>query len=146
MEIEIESLAGREYWLSGWDRLGDKARDPEVQWLRLRLSEAKDGARQVYVFTEDPADGYRSSLDSVVALDTDDIATPFEPVRVTTRWVDSEKTSYGTAEAAELLEFRSAQTGEVIAEVGTANTHDYYPYFVAEVYPEALTRATLLTR
>jgi hypothetical protein len=41
-------------------------------------------------------------------------------------------------DASEVLELVDVVTGETVVEVGTENTDDYYPYFVANFSPEAM--------
>lgn len=95
--------------------------------LRFRL----DG--KVYAAIENPDDGYRSNLDKLVHFPDAKMSNVFPPVRVLGRLRTD--TSYGSAEVLQLLHVTN---GEVILEVGTDNTDDYYPSFVASWCPEKI--------
>jgi hypothetical protein len=129
-EITLESLCG-EHLLSGVDfseRTVERYGSTEtVNVCRFRL----DGT--TYVAMEDPADGYRSSMGS---LTTEEGPTTNEwsPVRV----VGSMSAGGDYGQTNETLELRDVVTGETVLRVGTDNTEDYYPWWVAEFDPTAL--------
>jgi hypothetical protein len=103
---------------------GDQFEDCSV--LRFRL----DG--KVYVATEDPDDGYRSSMRDLVVLPDDTIMhNTFAPQRVVGRYRN--KSDYNEADVLELVD---AVTGLIVLEVGTDNTDDYYPWFVGNFHPQ----------
>lgn len=84
-----------------------------------------------YVATEDPEDGYRSCMrDLNVCLPPTTLTNTFPPCQVLCRMQGS---SYG--EKNEILECIDIVTGQVVLEVGTSNTDDYYPSFVANFMP-----------
>lgn len=82
--------------------------------------------------SEDPQDGYRSSMD---ALEVSDyvVANTFPACHVTGRW---RKEEYGRK--SESIEFVDVYTKQVVLAVGTENSDDWYPSFVACFTPEAM--------
>ncbi|MBK7357536.1 hypothetical protein [Propionivibrio sp.] len=99
------------------------------QVMRFRL----DG--NVYVAVEDPSDGYRSCMNELTVCEDATMKNVFEPVKVIGRHRD--KGTYNSID--DVLELIDAGTGKVVLEVGTENTDDYYPCFVAAFHPEAMT-------
>lgn len=88
----------------------------------------------IYVATEDPDDGYRSSLDSLIRADGPPVSNTFSPVPVIGRL--REHGEYGGP--CDILEFVHAVHGGVVLAVGTDNADDYYPWAVLNFYPTAL--------
>lgn len=86
-----------------------------------------------YTAQEDPSDGYRSYLGALYI--GGECANTFPPVRVLAREVGRRENDYGSREV-ELLELVDAVTGEIVLEVGTDNSDDYYPSFVASFRPQ----------
>lgn len=80
-----------------------------------------------YRAEEDEQDGYRSSLKDI-AMVSDPPKNTFLPVKVVGRMTDD----------GEILELVDAATGKTVLEVGTSNADDYYPSFVANFTPEAM--------
>lgn len=107
----------KESWGGGYE---------DCQTMRFRL----DGI--VYVALEDPSDGYRSCMESL-QIATDEPANRFPPVRVVARYRD--RSGYN---AADVLEIIVASNGKTVIEVGTENSDDYYPSFVAHFNPTAI--------
>ena len=130
--VDFEELLG-EHELSGCDfdstNLSEKHgyRMSDSQVMRFRL----DG--KVYVAVEDPEDGYRSCMDSLLRTE-DEIKNTFPPCAVIGR--RRKNTEYEIMDAVELV---NALTLKVVLVVGTGNSEDYYPYFLAEFNPEELT-------
>jgi hypothetical protein len=91
---------------------------------------------KTWLAVEDPSDGYRSSMREI-RESAERPANRWRPVRVVGSM--SERGSYGQRD--DVLEFRLVKTGEIVLRVGTENTDDYYPSFVADFRPEALDRA-----
>jgi len=86
----------------------------------------------VYVVIEDPSDGYRSSMrDIKVAPPRTRMKNVFPKVRVLCRQKD--RSDYSSSD---LLELIDVVTAKVVLEVGTDNSDDYYPSFVAHFAPE----------
>lgn len=111
---------------------GDEFEDCQV--IRFRL----DG--KVYAATEDPDDGYRSSMSDIALLGDVQMRNVFTPTPVIARYV-SEREAYegaGYNYQADILELVDATTNRVVLEVGTDNTDDYYPSFVSAFHPEAM--------
>ena len=87
---------------------------------------------QTYRVAEDPEDGYRSSAREIQAI-PDVLVNQFQPCAVLVRYVDGLRGYYA---ANDLLEMVDTVTGKVVLEVGTENTDDYYPCYVANFTPE----------
>jgi hypothetical protein len=85
----------------------------------------------VYSAIEDPGDGYRSSMRHLTIGAAD--VTRFAPHRVVGSMRPRDE--YGEND---VLEFRDIITGGVVLAIGTSNSDDYYPSFVAEWNPENL--------
>lgn len=129
-DVQLESLVG----LHTLDAL-DFDSEPINTWsdhfkdasiMRFRL----DGI--AYTAVEDPDDGYRSAMDRLYVSDAP-MKNTFPPVRVMCSMKANDRNQHN-----DTLQFLNAATGAVIAEVGTDNTGDYYPWFVAYFNPEAL--------
>lgn len=126
--VTMESLCGS-HVLSGVD-LGNSSlkqwdeRFEDCCWIRFVL----DGV--IYQATEDPSDGYRSSMEDL-AIVTDPVVNVFPPHMVT-------GTIRTTGEYGEVLSFTDERTGKVVLEVGTDTSDNYYPNFVAFFDPTAM--------
>lgn len=83
---------------------------------------------QTYTATEDPEDGYRSCMREIVASDHE-VKNKFSCEVLGKMREDK-------YEKNDVLELIDAITGKVVLSVGTGNTDDYYPYWVAEFTPE----------
>lgn len=119
--VELADLVG-EYILSGVDRYAGEAlcgtrKYAHADMIRFRL----DG--KVYVATEDPDDGYRSTLNEIFIAE-EEIKNKFRGVRVVSTLQGEE------------LSFVNKKTGKLILEIGTDRSDDYYPFFVARFNPE----------
>lgn len=131
--MELRDLVGK-HTLSGVDRITEEKRDrwddhnPEV--LRFEL----DGV--LYGAVEDPNDGYRSAMRELKVYKGRP-ANTFDPVQVEAVYREryAEQTGW-SVEACDLLDL--VYNDQVILSVGTRNTDDYYPFFVAYWNPEPL--------
>lgn len=85
----------------------------------------------VYTAIEDPEDGYRSCMASLDVSDAE-MTNVFPPVEVLGK--HRTKREFGCVD--DVLELVDTVTGKVVLEVGTDNTDDYYPSFVASFHPE----------
>lgn len=128
--LQLEDLAGLHVLDGRGEFILDKDEDAYrydncTAWL-LRLDDI------IYLFQEDPSDGYRSSLKEVRVVQRSDIPSggfvEFAPIVVMCRmqtkpgpWRTEDHRLYGVHEG----------TGRVIFEVGTENIGDYYPSFIA---------------
>jgi hypothetical protein len=125
IEVEFKSLVGQ-HKLTGVDneqvRIDGDWDDANV--LRFVLN------GKIYVATENPDDGYRSSLRSLEIVDGPPVKNTFKAVRVEARISD------GRDE--DVLELVDMKNGEVILRVGTENCCDYYPSFVADFMPDRM--------
>lgn len=85
----------------------------------------------VYCAVENPSDGYRSSMRELLVNPEGKVENRFPPILVLCRHIS--KSEY---KSADLLELIDVKTAEVVLLVGTDNTEDYYPVFVASFRPE----------
>jgi len=126
--MQLDDLVG-EHVLSGVDFMkrkentwGEHFEDCEVVNFVL------DGV--TYTAIQDPSDGYRSSMKEIMVSDTQ-ISNSFPEQRViatmrpNSQYYDNE-----------ILDLTDAVTGKVVLSVGTENTDDYYPYWVADFDPK----------
>jgi len=125
--VDFSSLLG-EHVLSGVDMAveqrktyGDSYEDANA--CRFVL----DGV--AYTALEDPSDGYRSCLDKVFVGGS--VANTFSPIKV----VGTMRPA-GSYHANDVLTFIDSATGLIVLEVGTEDSDDYYPGFVAAFHPE----------
>jgi hypothetical protein len=128
--VELKDLVG-EHVLDAVDFSNEQVRTwgdnfEDAQVIRFRL----DGI--CYIATEDPDDGYRSSMQDIVIAEVASMANTFPPVRVVCR----HRTEGRYSNEDDILEFIDMETGKVVLEVGTDNSDDYYPSFVACFKPE----------
>ncbi|NTF69400.1 hypothetical protein [Rhizobium rhizogenes] len=107
-----------------FERWTDEMEDCQV--CRFRL----DGV--VYVAIEDPDDGYRSHMRELIVQEGATMTNVFPAIdvecnyRIENEWNDVD----------DILEIVDTTTGKIVLEVGTSNTDDYYPSFVASFHPE----------
>ncbi len=127
--MELKDLVG-EHVLDAVDfeteKVGDKGYEEDSEVMRFRL----DGV--VYVAQEDPSDGYRSSMRDLLVVPDARMTNVFKSIRV----VGSHRNSGEYGGEDDVLELRDLVTGEIVLEVGTHNTDDYYPSFVANFNPK----------
>jgi hypothetical protein len=128
--VPFESLVG-EHELDAVDESTEQVKKwygdtfESANCIRFRL----DG--KVYTGIEDPSDGYRSSMEKLF-VSADTMTNVFKPVRVLARI----RTEYEHGGVSDVLQLLDMANGKVILEVGTDNTDDYYPVFVASWKPE----------
>lgn len=80
-----------------------------------------------YIAVEDPSDGYRSYMGTLLQIDEPcKIKIPDVPVVCHMK----DESNY------DVLVFRDALSGRVVLELGTCYTDSYYPYCVMEYHPE----------
>ncbi len=127
--IELNDLVG-EHLFTGVDE--SKTQIAEYEGSRHLLDSniinfTLDG--KTYSACEDPDDGYRSSMREIIETDTPTKNT-FAPVKVLARM------KIPGVDGSNILELVCLATSKVVLEVGTDNTDDYYPSFVASFTPE----------
>ncbi len=86
--------------------------------------------RKTYTATEDPEDGYRSSMREIKQSKAV-VKNIFPPVPV----MGIMRGKNGS-EDNDIIDFYDTKSGLVVLSIGTGNTDDYYPYFVAEFSPQ----------
>ena len=129
--MELKDLVG-EHLLDAVDFSNEQVKGwgsefENAQVMRFRL----DGI--VYTVTEDPSDGYRSSMREITTGEWR-MSNTFSPIRV----VGCQRTMYGHGHSADILELIDVVSGKIVIEVGTMDEEDYYPNFVANFNPEAI--------
>ena len=99
----------------------------EVRVFSFRL----DGV--TYSAVEDPSDGYRSCMGSLVVQESLLMENTFPPTVVECQYVgpDGENES-------DILKLVDRVTGEVILIVGTKDLDDYYPLFISYFNPKGM--------
>lgn len=127
--MELKDLEGK-HKLDAVDFSNEKVKTwgesyEDCQVMRFRL----DG--KVYTATEDPDDGYRSSMKEIV-ISEDQMVNTFPPVEV----IGKHRTKGEYSGEDDILELIDTETGKVVIEVGTTEIDDYYPGFVANFNPE----------
>lgn len=130
LDGKVMDLHGVDYLTEEVRRYGDEYDNASVVAFRLN--------DRFYLAVEDPSDGYRSMLRCLKSRKATkaDIKNKFGPIKV------QASIRTGTdGRAADILWLQEVQTGELILEVGTDNTDDYYPSFVGNFDAAALTRA-----
>jgi hypothetical protein len=85
-----------------------------------------------YAVVEDPEDGYRSH-----AEDVEVVARPMKNTFPACRVLATHRTDCGPG-SADVLVLADVLTGLEVLTVGTENTDDYYPYYVATFDPRAM--------
>ncbi len=91
----------------------------------------------IYVAIEDPNDGYRSMMKDLELGIFGEITNVFEPVWVEAVYLQERKDKCWE-DGSDILKLIDLKTGRTVLEVGTGNTDDYYPYFVADFDPTAM--------
>lgn len=132
--IEMKSLVGK-HLLSGVDEVNRKINTygdyfEDCQCINFVL----DGI--TYTAIEDPSDGYRSSLGDLLISD-EKVSNNFEPVEVEVTYREKTEDNDWSTDC-EILDFTDTKNGKKVLEIGTDNTDDYYPSFVACFTPENL--------
>lgn len=126
-DVMLDSLVG-EHTLDAVDTFVERVKQYDEHFedanaIRFRL----DGV--VYTAVEDPSDGYRSCLGTLIL--GGEVRNVFPPVKVFGR-----KKADGEYDKNDTLELVDAVTGKVVMEVGTDNSDDYYPSFVSAFWPD----------
>lgn len=85
--------------------------------------------KKTFLITEDPNDGYRSSLDKILNT-PHSFENVFQPVSVYLR-----KGEYGEREIIRMI---NVENDLVVFEFGTNSSDDWYPYFVCDFNPESI--------
>lgn len=137
-QVGLDELVGMRM-LDGRGEFVDKSTDrytEDAAVVVLRL----DG--EMYWFQEDPGDGYRSGLNWARRCSADElpggsfVEFPARLVSCAVRTKpDGQDDDVRYPQVDEVLVGTDEATGTVLFEIGTANTDDYYPYFVHAWHP-----------
>lgn len=127
--MELEDLVG-EHELSGVDVSTEAIKNwyntEDCEVVRFVL----DGV--TYKAIENPDDGYRSRCEEI-EVSNDKVGNMFPPQKVICSMKPSSRYSEN-----DTIQMFDAVTGELVLEVGTDNTDDYYPYCVMYWNPKGL--------
>lgn len=125
--MQLTDLVGA-HKLSGVDRIEEKPQDDWSYSIADVLRFELDGV--TYGAVEDPSDGYRSSMAEPRVYEGRPAHT-FDPVDCQVVYRSEQR-----YESCDLIEVIA--NGHVVLSVGTGNTNDYCPYFVARWDPTPL--------
>ena len=131
--MELKELVGKHIF-SGADfgkETGKDWMDMDEDYEVFRF--VLDGV--TYKAREDPSDGYRSNMRDL-GVSTDPITNTFEGVEVV--GILRTKGELWSGEVDDVLVLVDVNNGKTVLEVGTRNTDDYYPMWVAKFIPENL--------
>lgn len=124
--VELKDLIG-EHLLTGCDESTKQIQEyGELQDCGV-INFTLDG--KTYSACEDPNDGYRSSMREIIESETPTTNT-FPPVKV------SAQLAVPASDGSNILELTCLATGKIVLRVGTDNSDDYYPSWVASFTPE----------
>lgn len=129
--MELKDLVGL-HKLSGVDMSNEKIKEEwgdsfeDCQVINFILD------RKTYTAIEDPSDGYRSSMREIKQSKVV-VKNKFTPVQVM-----GIMRGKGDWHENDIIDFYDVKTGKVVLSVGTSNSDDYYPSFVAEFTPESM--------
>ncbi len=130
ISVKLEDLIG-EHLLSGVE-FGTLPEDKDKgRWEAANsMTFVLDG--HAYCAVESPDDGYRSSMEDIYEVPIESVKNVFEPVKVLAGY--RTQGTYGSTD--DTLELIDVVTMKIVLEVGTDNSDDYYPSFVAKFSPE----------
>lgn len=126
----FEEREGKTCLLSGVDtftKASPNGYGEDVNGIRFILDDI------TFEAIEDKDDGYRSSMEEIFISD-EEVKNKFPRVEVSVDYKNINEDR-----SADILTLTDKHTGEVILEVGTDNTDDYYPSYVASFMPEKMT-------
>lgn len=134
--VELESLAGKEYILTGVDTETIPNPDSDSYYNHLECGTIRFRLNNTtYVAVEDPRDGYRSCLGSIFTTGKN-TKYNFPGVRIRAEMaLERDHEDYQNNNILQLIDL---ETKLPILQVGTGNWDDYYPCFVANWIPENL--------
>lgn len=89
---------------------------------------------KTYTAVQDPSDGYRSSMADIA--EGGEVKNTFAPQKVMATMLEATPGDYETEH--DVLTLTDVVTGKEVLRVGTGNTDDYYPYWVAWFGPEGM--------
>jgi hypothetical protein len=92
---------------------------------------------RIYLVFEDPNDGYRSSASPLISFAGSGYEIGWRYPEYLRHPVLCSMVGLGN----EVLEMHSAETGKLVFRVGTDNSDDYYPSYVAEWIPQGLVKS-----
>jgi len=132
---ELKEFHGKIMKLEGVDTYVEQVKQwhdtyEDCQAISFKL----DGV--TYTALEDPSDGYRSYMNSLV-IGGRDIVNTFSGVEVKGFYLEKDPEATWD-DGCDILQLIDTTTNEVVLSIGTANVEDYYPYFVGHFNPKAM--------
>ncbi|MFT4064348.1 hypothetical protein [Paraburkholderia sp.] len=128
--VELDWFVGKTFKLTGVgsEQVAntESCRDDDVATCFSFILDGK-----CYTAMENPEDGYRSSMRELVVTKGASISNRFKGVKVV-----GQRRSEDQYQKHSVIELVDAVTDKVVIEFGTANTDEYYPYFVSGFHPE----------
>jgi hypothetical protein len=137
--IELVDLLG-EHWLDAVDFNITKHKEWDGKFVDANsITFRLDG--NCYTATEDPNDGYRSTMNEIFTKKVD-MTNVFPPTWVVCRPYEADPddtyNDHSNENGISLIEFVDAWNGKVILVVGTDYSDGYYPSFVSNWIPEEM--------
>jgi hypothetical protein len=124
--VSLADLVGQHVLVTAPNLMVRHPFDPDASGVAFTLDDKS------YLAFEDPNDNYRSSLGVLFCFAGDLYQLGgFYPEYVRLPVLASMSAKPGD----DILELRDQATGQVVFRIGTANTDDYYPYYVASWTP-----------
>ena len=127
MSLDIEYLIGRKVF-SGWDDCISTQK--ELAWYNNGVAFVLDN--ECYEIYEDECDGYRSTATGLYTSSLDRCKNQFQGIPVHIYYKPNDEG---------VLNFVFEPLNSVVAQIGTANHTDYYPYVNNRLYVEELNQA-----
>lgn len=122
-EMQLEDFVGQGF-LSGVDFYSEENED---SWSDVASVCRFTWNGETYLAKEDPCDGYRSCMDKIVSSRVN-TKNPFKKIKV----IGVMDTNVSN----NLLTFYCIKNAKPVLTIGTENSDDYYPSFVAHFQPE----------
>lgn len=136
--------------LEGERRVLEWMNHPEVEKIvgaqdaaAFRMALTLNG--ETFLFFEDESDGYRSYLGEIIRVHGGRLPNRFAPVEVSVVGYDGTPLAGSGAKDKDIpvLRFVAISTGQVVVELGTDHSDDYYPSCMAFFDAESLDTAIL---
>ena len=126
-DVELTGLVGK-HLLTGVDFETEKIKSWGEEYEDCEVVNFVLGGK-TYTAVEDPEDGYRSCMRYLRETENP-VKNSFPPCEVLGQMRENDKW-----ENHDILDFVDTVTGKVVLSIGTGNTDDYYPYWVASFTP-----------
>jgi hypothetical protein len=134
--LELKDFDGKQMNLSGVG-FGQESYDPD-RWGEVgsTMTFILDGT--AYRATEDPNDGYRSSMSELAIVPAESSGCVLFGYNILVKCQHRSRPDNESERTDDILELIDVSNDKVVLEVGTADTGDYYPSYVANWNPQNL--------